>query len=438
MKRRRGRTTLACGAIAGAVVPTLAMLVSFSAAAADQPAAGITAPIPAGKGRVLAEKPGGTVTGRTEKRKKVRLQDGQEVTFVESTSNRLDEMKAIVLVDGEKVTLPYEAVLTEARMHRPPIHRLKADWAIFATVEECGDICHGSSYLLGPGIRARLGEDTDLPDPTEAVRGRLLWRADGRQVVVEGREAIAVASLPDGHFHRLEFCHSVAYAPDGRLFLRGDCNDVEGNADGVFEVLPSGELGWITGWPGKEELDPNASDDSPKPVSFLADGTLVAHFQRPSSKQIDVRIPRAQIGSRPEDLRAGAAVKAISSIAHWTIEPPAAATLVRSLVGKTDGGWTREVASAANTGGYQLYQDGNADAALPLFEAAADLDPTYGMPRYNAARVWARRGDAEAAVRWLQQLKAMGSAQRARLAEARKDEGFKKIWSTPTFASLGI
>jgi hypothetical protein len=431
---KQRRALLATGAIAAAVLVAVA---SVGASAAEPAAARITAAIPAGEGRILAKKQGGTIEGRAGKAK-ITLQDGQEVPFVEQTSGRLDTMKAIVLVDGKKVTLPVQAVLTEARLHRPPIDRLKDDWAIFSTVEACGDICHGASFLLGPGVRARLGEDTDLPDPGEETPpGRILWRSDGRQVVVDGREAIAVVSLPDGHFHRLEFCRSAAYSPDGRLFVRGDCEEPGG--DNVFEVLPDGKLRWITGWPGKWEIDPqNSFRDAPEPLTFLADGTLVAHFKRSGLKQVAVQIPRAQIGSRPEDVRAEAAFKAAAKIDQRAIAPTDAAALVRSLIGKTDGAWTREVASSANTLGYRLNQEGKADAALPLFEAAADLDRSYGMPRYNAARVWAQRGDAEAAVRWLHQLKAMGPSQRARLSEARKDEAFKKIWNTPAFAALGI
>jgi len=116
--------------------------------------------------------------------------------------------------------------------------------------------------------------------------------------------------------------------------------------------------------------------------------------------------------------------------------PDRPAEIARALVGKTDPRSTRELASGANTRGYRLYQQGKLDDALPLFVVAAELDHGYGMPRYNAARILALRGDLPGALKWLQELKAMGRSQRVRLAETRKDVAFKKIWDAPDFAAL--
>ena len=44
-------------------------------------------------------------------------------------------------------------------------------------------------------------------------------------------------------------------------------------------------------------------------------------------------------------------------------------------------------------------------AGETLFEAAAEIDPKYGMPRYNAARIYAQRGDVDKGIENLEKLK---------------------------------
>ena len=117
--------------------------------------------------------------------------------------------------------------------------------------------------------------------------------------------------------------------------------------------------------------------------------------------------------------------------------PPAKATqLARDAAKLPDAGARHDFAVAANSRGHRLFQAGKCADALPLFEAAAALDGKYGMPRYNAARCYALSGDGAGCVRALSGLKALGKAQRNRLAEAKKDEAFKSVWNDPGFQQL--
>jgi hypothetical protein len=117
--------------------------------------------------------------------------------------------------------------------------------------------------------------------------------------------------------------------------------------------------------------------------------------------------------------------------------PPAkAAELARDAAKLTEAAARHNFAVAANSRGHRLFQAGKCPDAIPLFEAAAALDGKYGMPRYNAARCYALSGDAAGCVRALTGLKALGKAQKNRLAEAKKDEAFKKVWDDPGFQQL--
>jgi hypothetical protein len=106
--------------------------------------------------------------------------------------------------------------------------------------------------------------------------------------------------------------------------------------------------------------------------------------------------------------------------------PAEAARLTRAAE-TLDAATRHRWAVAANTRGLRLFQAAKCEDALPLFEAAAALDKRYGMPRYNAARCFAQKGDAAAALRYLRELKALGKPQLDRLAQAQKDEAFAKI-----------
>ena len=94
-----------------------------------------------------------------------------------------------------------------------------------------------------------------------------------------------------------------------------------------------------------------------------------------------------------DDQVAADVAETTKTILEESTPPAEAAGFARALVGKTSPPGTRNLASSANTRGYRLYQQGKLDDALALFVVSADLDPSYGMPRYNAARVLALRGD---------------------------------------------
>ena len=55
------------------------------------------------------------------------------------------------------------------------------------------------------------------------------------------------------------------------------------------------------------------------------------------------------------------------------------------------------------------------------------------MPRYNAARVYAQKGNAKDSAIYLRMLKTMGKSQHERLQQAAKDPAFKPIADSPDF-----
>ena len=67
----------------------------------------------------------------------------------------------------------------------------------------------------------------------------------------------------------------------------------------------------------------------------------------------------------------------------------------------------RQCAGAVNTRGVHLFKVGKANQALKLHKAAAEMDYTYGLPRFNVAKIYAIKGDVENCVKYLQQLKDM-------------------------------
>lgn len=67
---------------------------------------------------------------------------------------------------------------------------------------------------------------------------------------------------------------------------------------------------------------------------------------------------------------------------------------------------------------------GRADHALPLFAMAAEIDKAYGMPRYSAAKVYAKLLMFELARVYLEDLKALGRSQCKRLMAVRSDPDF--------------
>lgn len=97
----------------------------------------------------------------------------------------------------------------------------------------------------------------------------------------------------------------------------------------------------------------------------------------------------------------------------------------------------RDLARAANSRGYRLLTvEKLPERALPFFEYALKKDRTYGMPRYNAAKCYALRGDVDNSVKNLLELKRMGRGQRERLDYARKDDGFSKVREDSRFKAI--
>jgi hypothetical protein len=128
--------------------------------------------------------------------------------------------------------------------------------------------------------------------------------------------------------------------------------------------------------------------------------------------------------------------QAVALIEGDSVGTAALVPLARRLRAELGEGAQRRIASSVNTRGLRLYQKGELSDAHALFEASAALDPSYGMPRYNAARVHALRGELAECVRRLEELKQLGPGQRKRLEAARSDEGFRPVWEDPGFKAL--
>lgn len=88
----------------------------------------------------------------------------------------------------------------------------------------------------------------------------------------------------------------------------------------------------------------------------------------------------------------------------------------------------REVASVADTRGYQFFHWRYFHRARLWFEQAVRVDPTYELSLYNAARCAAATGDHKAAIRHLQTLKKLNTPlSRSRLVLARVDPDLKAM-----------
>ena len=106
----------------------------------------------------------------------------------------------------------------------------------------------------------------------------------------------------------------------------------------------------------------------------------------------------------------------------------------------------RQMAKAVNTRGFRLYKAGQLDLALTLHKAAAEMDYTYGMPRFGVAKIYAVKGDVDNCVKYLQQIKSMQTDHRLnriqrndqikRLKLAKKHPDFRKVWGNPKFEML--
>jgi len=407
---------------------TSALLLCVLAMDGTQPApvgADLLTPLHEGEARVWSEKPAGRVKAKAG-RKTIDLGDGETVKFLDDNggAGMGEDTVASIFARNIKMKLPNPQVITEERLHRSPDGR----WAVFSALTTCGDFCYAAGWLFGPGLRLLLSKADFGTDVVAA------WRPDGKEVAVGSRELFLV-SLPDAQVIRAnDFC-APAYSPDGRLFVRG-C----GASDAVFEWVRGGKPRKVLAARGKlPQSDPESPTDfgDPSPVSFEPDGSLVAEFFR-GDDNVMRRLAFADIGkdgkstpmSRPE-----AVDKAVAMILDEAIPALRAGRIARAQ-GDLTPAFARELAVAANTRGYRLYQAGKLDEAIAPFEAAAGLDVSYGMPRYNLARVYAQKGDAKDSVVYLRMLRVMGKPQRQRLEQARRDEAFKKISDNPEFESV--
>jgi tRNA A-37 threonylcarbamoyl transferase component Bud32 len=138
--------------------------------------------------------------------------------------------------------------------------------------------------------------------------------------------------------------------------------------------------------------------------------------------------PTVRVGHDPQ--------LAASLIGSEVTAPEAAPRLARKLLGEVGERARRPIASALNTRAVRLERESKLDDALELYLASAELDPSYGLPRYASARLYARKGDREGCLEQLTELKALGRAQTDRLRRALGDEAFATVRDDPRFKAL--
>jgi hypothetical protein len=385
---------------------------------------GLLAVLPEGQGRVFSDRANGTVVAKAGG-KGVSLRDGDIVKFIEDNSGigMGEDTFAEVILNGKKLTVPNQHLILEKRLERSP----DGQWAVFSTYTSCVDFCYATGWLLGPAVRIRLSEHEFGPDLVVA------WRKDGKQVAV-GSRGLYLVSLPDGKVTDAREFTAPAYSPDGRLFVRGNGE----SDDAVYEWIPEGKPRKILafrGSPPPMETDTDPGD--PMPVTFARNGALTADFNRNLKSRLRT-VAAADIGKNLDGTSTPrpATLDKVLSLIEDPNSPPAAASAAALSECERSPAFAHELAVAANTRGYRLYQEGKLDEAIPLFDAAVSLDGKYGMPRYNLARIHALKGNAQESVVYLRMLRIMGKGQRARLEQARKDDAFKKIADSPEFRAI--
>jgi hypothetical protein len=409
---------------------------SVSPAPAPEPARGganLLAPLGKGQGRVFSDHPDGVVKAMAGsgpsapqgKGKPFELKDGEPIKFVDDNSgiDMGQETFAQVVARKKRLSVPNGQVIVEDRLRRSG----DGKWAVFSAMVDCNDFCYANGWLLGAGWRLLLSARDFGPDVAVA------WRADGKEVAV-GSRGLWLVSLPDGQVIHADDVTAPAYGPDGRLFVRANRE----SSDAVLEWVRGGKPRKLVTMRGRPPLSESGFDaGDPLPVTFAADGSLTVEFERGDDTHVRA-VAAADVG-KLIDVTQPPHTPAVEKALALIVDPattPAAAAAAASREGEASPPFAHELAVAANTRGYRLYQAGNLDDARVLFIAAAGLDVKYGMPRYNLARVYARKGNAQESITYLRMLTIMGKAQRARLQAAAKDDAFKAIADSDEFRAL--
>jgi hypothetical protein len=353
------------------------------------------APLGPGQARVFSLQPGGTITARPLiGGRPVELRDGEDVQFVrwlEGTD--MTDARAVVVAHQQRLVVPNEQVITPERLSRSP----DGEWAVLVVTQNCKEVCHAVGWLLNRGTRRYFSSFMD-PEATIA------WRPDSGEVAVSS-DALYVITLPKPTVAIAPRFASPRYSRDGKLLLRS-----RDNPQAVYEWTKAGQARKVT---GPEE--PQAAAQPPPPKTAETVEAVRPLLPPP--------VPERPVGALGRETRGA-------------LRPTRRPITNKKVRGRPAGrqGASRALALAANTRAYRLLRAGDADQALQLFEAAAAFDPSYLLPRYNAARIYAQRGDVRGCVRLLRTLK--GKAGRRRLLQLRLDDAFAKVVGAPEVRAL--
>jgi serine/threonine protein kinase len=264
---------------------------------------------------------------------------------------------------------------------------------------------------LRPWIEVRLppGSRVDHVRLTAGSGGDLAPRVSRVRLTLDG-EVIDTASL-DTKKHGLQ---RVAVDRAGeRLRLS------------VVQTEPGSRWWWIEA--GISELEvwgtTSGSKGGGKPTF------KVAGFPAASSP-VDAGVERPDAGESPE------VAKVIARLQDEALDPHAAAALARKAAVPLDRRGRHAIAREINTRGFRLSLREQNKQALPLFLAAATISDRYGIPRYNAARIYAQAGDLERCLLYLSELAALGPYQRPRLLRTQKDPAFEPVWDEARYQTL--